>query len=227
MFLCHGRDGKRRSQFGRSVGGAIDQPVGTITAGGGGKTALVSAFLAKHFGGVTGVRIDTPLPTTTTTGSQTQLVTSNLVKLKGTCRDGQPVVEPLHTIQAGGLHYGEVRAFLIKYFSSGGQWQNMGEPMHTSTGKGRFGLVTVTIGGEPYVIADIGMRMLSPRELFRAQGFPDSYDIDCLKDGKALTKTAQVEKCGNSVSPNVAAALVAANVPSAQAAGLAGARAIG
>ena len=70
------------------------------------------------------------------------------------------------------------------------------------------------------------MRMLSPRELFRAQGFPDSYIIDRgLKvevregwgpdDGPAeivpITKTAQVRMCGNSVCPPLAQALVAAN----------------
>lgn len=55
------------------------------------------------------------------------------------------------------------------------------------------------------------MRMLAPRELYRAQGFPDEYRIDVLHQGKPLTKTAQVRMCGNSVCPPLAAAVVVAN----------------
>jgi DNA (cytosine-5)-methyltransferase 1 len=53
--------------------------------------------------------------------------------------------------------------------------------------------------------------MLQPRELFRAQGFPDDYQIDFTHAGKALSKAAQVRLCGNSVPPPLARALVAAN----------------
>ena len=70
----------------------------------------------------------------------------------------------------------------------------------------------VSVGGQRYEIADIGMRMLVPRELFRAQGFSDSYVIDPVVNGKPLSKTAQVRMAGNSVSPPVAAAPVRANV---------------
>jgi DNA (cytosine-5)-methyltransferase 1 len=73
------------------------------------------------------------------------------------------------TIQAEGTHIGEVRAFLIKYFGTD-QDPRLEEPLHTVTSKDRFGLVT--IHGEPYQIVDIGMRMLTPRELFRARGLP-------------------------------------------------------
>jgi DNA (cytosine-5)-methyltransferase 1 len=81
--------------------------------------------------------------------------------------------------------------------------------MHTLTAKARMGLVMVE--GQAYQITDIGMRMLLPRELFRAQGFPEGYIIDRGADGQALTKTAQIRMCGNSVCPPIAAALVAAN----------------
>lgn len=64
--------------------------------------------------------------------------------------------------------------------------------------------------GEDYVIADIGLRMLTPRELYRAQGFHDDYVIDFEYEGKPLSKTAQVRMCGNSVSPPNAAAMVRA-----------------
>lgn len=83
------------------------------------------------------------------------------------------------------------------------------DPLHTITTKDRFALVTVK--GEIYAIADIGMRMLQPRELYRAQGFPDTYVIDRGADGRALSKVAQVRMCGNSVCPPIARALVEAN----------------
>src|SRR5690606_15640284 len=86
-------------------------------------------------------------------------------------------------------------------------------PMGTVTTRDRFGIVTVE--GEPYQIVDIGMRMLTPRELFKAQGFPPDYEIETgvFEDGerRPLTKTAQVRMCGNSVCPPIAAALVSAN----------------
>jgi DNA (cytosine-5)-methyltransferase 1 len=136
--------------------------------------------------------------------------------LKGTCKDGQPIDEPLHTIQAGGLHYGEVRAFLIKYYGTEQHGHGLQLPLATVTTKDRFGLVTVE--GDDYAIADIGMRMFAPRELFRAQGFPDDYIIDPLVESlekpgifKPLSSTAQIRMCGNSVSPPVAEALVLAN----------------
>jgi DNA (cytosine-5)-methyltransferase 1 len=113
------------------------------------------------------------------------------------------------TVTASGTHIGEVRAFLLKYYGSD-QDPRMDEPLHTVTTKDRFGLVTVR--GEQYRIVDIGMRMLSPRELFLAQGFADTYIIDPVHNGKPLTKTAQVRMCGNSVSPWPAAALVRCNV---------------
>ena len=75
-----------------------------------------------------------------------------------------------------------------------------------------MGLVTVQIAGEPYVIADIGMRMLQPRELFRAQGFGDHYRIDIDINGRRITKTDQVRLCGNSVCPPIASAIVSANL---------------
>lgn len=75
----------------------------------------------------------------------------------------------------------------------------------------RFGLVTV--GGAEYLIADVGLRMLQPRELYRCQGFPDSYRIAvATRAGRPLPKSAQVRMCGNSVCPPVAAALVRANL---------------
>jgi DNA (cytosine-5)-methyltransferase 1 len=195
--------------FGNSVGSDCDRPVPTITAGGMGKTALVSAFLAKHYGGAVGSDLLKPIGSVTGIDHHS-LVSGFITKFKGTCEDGQSLEEPLHTVQAEGLHHGAVAAFLVKYYGSN-VGQECFEPLQTITTKHRFGLVTVTIQGEPYVLADIGMRMLQPRELFAAQGFPDSYIIDPIHNGKPLAKSAQVRACGNSVCPPLAAALVRAN----------------
>ena len=198
-------------QFGASIGSATDAPVGTITAGGGGKTALVAAFLAQHNTGVVGHDAREPLSTIVQQASTQAVVSAGILNLKGSDRRDAEIAEPAPTICAGGGHVAEVRAFIAKYYGSTEDGQPVDEPLHTATAKPRFGLVTVEIEGEPYVIVDIGMRMLSPRELFRAQGFPDSYIIDRGADGKPMTKTSQNRMCGNSVCPPMAAALVAAN----------------
>ncbi len=133
-----------------------------------------------------------------------------MVKLRGECT-GSATAEPVPTISAQGNHIGEVRAFLVKYYSEGGQDQDCRDPMHTIPTKDRLGLVNVAC--EQYQIADIGMRMLEPHELYAAQGFPASYVIAPVFNGKRMPKHAQVRMCGNSVSPPMAAALVRANVP--------------
>lgn len=62
-----------------------------------------------------------------------------------------------------------------------------------------------------YVIIDIGLRMLAPSELFKAQGFRRNFIHDRDYEGKKITATDQVKMCGNSVSPYVAKALTEAN----------------
>ncbi|WP_020675298.1 DNA cytosine methyltransferase [Geopsychrobacter electrodiphilus] len=195
--------------FGGATGVEIDTPLPTTTMRGT-QNQIVTANLVRHFGQSVGSDAREPIGTVTPGGlGKTGLVTSNLLKLRGTCKDGQDVREPLPTITAGGFHVGEVRAFLLKYYGT-----NIGhgcaEPLQTVTSKHRFGLVTIK--GEDYQIIDICMRMLEPRELFRAQGFGEDYIIDRDATGKKITKTAQVARCGNSVCPPVAEALVRANV---------------
>lgn len=175
----------------------------------GGHFALVSAFLAKHYGGheTPGASLADPTSTITTVDHHA-LVTSNLVQLRNN-QFGQGLNEPMPTLTAGGTHVGEVRAFLIKYYSEGGQDQPLTDPMHTIPTKDRIGLVT--IHGQDYAIVDICMRMLTPRELARAQGFPDTYILEALHNGKRLSKAAQVRMIGNSVCPPLARALIEAN----------------
>ena len=209
-FIVNTRNGERQGQAPRVRG--INDPAWTITAQGS-QGALVTAFLAKHYGGVVGYGLQgDPLHTVTSTDHHS-LVTSNLIKLRNNCT-GQDNREPLHTITGHGEHFAEVRAFLIKYYGAD-QDPRLEEPLHTITTRDRFGLVTVA--GEDYAIADIGLRMLAPAELYRAQGFPADYIIEWGIDASGaripLTKTAQVRMCGNSVCPPLAAALVRANVP--------------
>ena len=102
-----------------------------------------------------------------------------------------------------------VQSFLVVYYGSEDDGQALSDPLRTVPTRDRFGLVMAK--GQPYATADIGLRMLTPRELYRAQGFPADYIIERGADGRALTKTAQVRMCGNSVCPPMARALVAAN----------------
>lgn len=206
-------------QFGASIGGPADEPSGTVTAGGAGKTAVVAAFLAQHNGGprpgAPGHEVTEPLSTLSTKGAQQQLVAASMVNLRGSERRDASADEPLRTVSAGGTHAATVYAFLAKYFGTGLPSQAADEPLHTVTAKPRHGLVTVTVDGESYVIVDIGMRMLTPRERFNAQGFRPDYIIDrgLLEDGSTVvfTMEQQGRMCGNSVCPAEAEALVRAN----------------
>lgn len=193
--------GERDGQAPRVPG--IEKPLGTVVSGGQ-KHAVVAAFLAKHYGREVGQRIDVPSPTIVSRGTQTQCVAVNLVKFNFGRKQWYGVDEPLPTVTTQGNKFGLVYSFLLRYFGTA-IGQHLTEPLYTITGKDRFGLVLVQVNGEPHVIADIGMRMLTPRELARAQGFPDSYIL-------TGTKTSQVARIGNSVCPAVARAVVAANL---------------
>ncbi|SDR11165.1 DNA cytosine methyltransferase [Pseudovibrio sp. Tun.PSC04-5.I4] len=191
-------------------GHPLNEPAHTVTTEN--RHALVAAFLAQHNFDVVGRAADAPLSTITARATQQTLVTSHLIKLRGTCRHGQTVTEPMPTLTAGGNHAGEVRAFLTSYYGSSIE-QVADTPLGTVTTRDRHGLVCVDVGGEPYIITDIGMRMLTPAELYRAQGFPDDYRISFDYNGKPFPKTEQTAKCGNSVCPPVAKAIVEANLP--------------
>jgi DNA (cytosine-5)-methyltransferase 1 len=103
-----------------------------------------------------------------------------------------------------------VAAFLTKYYGCD-TGQSLNGPIHTITTKDRFGLVVVR--GKDYKIADIGLRMLTARELFNGMGFPKSYIIDHDYTGKKYPTTEQKARCGNAVVPKLAEALVRVNLP--------------
>jgi DNA (cytosine-5)-methyltransferase 1 len=180
-------------------GSNVDGPVGTITSGGS-RHSIVTAFIAQHNLGNTGREAGEPLSTITTTGSQQQLVTAKADYIAKA--DTEEVCGHRERRQ-------DVNAFVMKYYGKG-EGSDIKEPAHTVTTRERFAIVE--IHGIEYEIVDVCMRMFTPRELYRAQGFPDTYKIDIEYNGKKLPKTAQVRMCGNSVVPQVAKAIVEANM---------------
>jgi DNA (cytosine-5)-methyltransferase 1 len=237
--------GERPGQAPRVPG--LDKPLGTVVAGGG-KHAVVGAFLAKHYGGNyqgSGVGLDEPAHSVTTvdhhalvtaqvvgvggragqsrprdvseplqtmtTKADAAIVSSHLVKLRGTCRDGQRADEPMPTITAGGQHVGEVKTTLAVEDYDEERAQQVLAFLREYCGEDSTGLVD--IDGVTFRIVDIGMRMLQPHELYRAQGFPEWYIIDRDYRGVKYSKDKQVARCGNAVPPPFAEALVRANLP--------------
>ncbi len=189
-------------------GQELDEPLMTVDTTP--RYALSVAHIMKDYGrGYKGAGSAADAPLGTLTGiDHNSLVTAHIMTMRKNM-DGQPVDEPLSTVSCSGAHHAEVQAFLVKYFSTGAA-KSVNEPLDTITTKDRFALVT--IHGEEYIITDIKMRMLQPRELFNAQGFPEDYIIDHDADGHPYTKTKQVARCGNAVTPQVPAALVKANL---------------
>lgn len=190
-------------------GQSVEEPVMTVDTSN--RYALACAHIMKNYaGGYTGAgsAVDNPLDTVTAK-DHNSLVTAHILTMRRNM-DGQKIDEPLSTISCSGAHHAEVQAFLVKYFSTGAA-KPVSEPLDTITTKDRFAVVTVH--GEDYIITDIKMRMLQPRELFNAQGFPADYIIDHDADGNPYPKSKQVARCGNAVTPPVSAALVRVNLP--------------
>lgn len=201
--------GERKGQEPRVPG--LDKPLGTCMAQGA-KHALAVAALIKHYGGNykgDDINLRQPLHTVTAQDHHS-LIAANLVRFFGTS-NGAAIDAPIPTVMPEGMgKTGLVHAFMMKYYGNGySVGHGIKEPMHTVTSRDRLALIT--INSTEYVIADIGMRMLQPHELFAAQGFPSDYNITPTVNGKPLSKTAQIRMCGNSVSPPVARALVDAN----------------
>lgn len=173
---------------------------------------LVAAFLSKHFGGpnghfAVGQPLDQPAPTITAKDS-TALTCAHLEVMRNNAA-GRDLRKPVPTITAGGQHIAEIRSHMMKYHGTS-IGQSLDQPMATQTTKHRFAEVRTLLSKHgidpgPVLISDIGMRMLLPRELFLAQGFPPEYWIE------DLPKKEQVRLCGNSVPPDMAEAIVSAN----------------
>ncbi len=217
---------------------SIEQPLNTVTASGA-TSALTTAFLEQANGGFyegDGRAADVPVSTITAAGSNQRLVTAYLVKYYGNEKDGVSLAEPMHTLPT------KDRMALVQTVQAPATTLS---PEHTERARqcaqllhqylpDQFGepaeMVLMQHAGQLWVLVDITLRMLKPRELYRAQGFPEHYQIDEIPnpahlfcDGKQvaqdplslpripLSATAQVRMAGNSVSPPAAAALVKAN----------------
>ena len=219
-------------QFGTAVGRDMAEPHPTVmTDGAGGKSYVATACLTSYYGTGDGGRIDAPMPTVVTKDRHAPVAA--FMEQANTGVVGHEASAPVSTILAAGSHQrsvqlslealegepgsrrAEVLAFLREHFGDPTDAERA-DPLATAQARLRFGLVIVPNAegvGEVWQIADIGMRMLTPRELYGAQGFPADYVIDRTADGRPLTKTAQTRMAGNSVSPPPAAALIAANDP--------------
>jgi DNA (cytosine-5)-methyltransferase 1 len=205
---------------------SVRDPLKTVTTGG--HHALVAAFVEQANSGFyqgAGRSPKQPFTTTTSSGSQQRVVTAALAHLHANC-DARDLREPLRTVSAGGQHHALVEyhlspeaeegalrcaAFLMRYHGLGGQWASLDDPMTTVTTKDRLALVTVWIKGDPYVVVDICLRMLVPRELANAMSCPPQYVITHGADGRIFTKSQQVHMIGNMVPPLLQQAVTAAN----------------
>ena len=194
-----------------NLGRDVQAPVPTITTGN--RNFLAAPTLIQYHTEQSarehrGQAMKLPLQTVDA-ANRYGLTTAVLLQFNNHC-DGRSLQEPLPTITAQSNHFAEVRAMLIKYYGCG-VGQPVDQPLDTITAKDRFGLVTVH--GVDYQIVDIGLRMLTPRELYNAQGFPPDYEIETDCYGNEYPKKEQVARCGNAVPPPFAIALVRANAP--------------
>lgn len=195
-------------------GQTVDKPIMTVDSSN--RYGLVEPFLIQTgYGEREGQKprvldMDKPLGTVVAQSNKFAMAAAFVTQFNNNC-DGQSMDAPLNTMTAKSNHFGEVCAFLTKYYGNGENAAPCDRPAPTITAKDRMALVTVR--GEDYQIVDIGLRMLTPRELFDAQGFPPDYIIDVDADGRPYPKSEQVARCGNAVCPPIPAALVRANLP--------------
>lgn len=232
------------THHGERAGQSPDKPLPTVTAAHRGEQALVAAYLEQANGGFydgNGRPACAPMSTITASGTQQQLVTAYCVKYYGSGGQWQGVGEPLHTIPSndrmGLVHAIKVPAGLLQEAHAHkaklcADLLNKYLPEHFPESAE---MVIIFMRGQWWVLVDITLRMLTPRELARAQGFPDDYVIEpqirrmvrtrggraCKKERSKkddwvmvpLSKSAQVRMIGNSVCPPLACALIKANLP--------------
>lgn len=194
-------------------GQAVQDPLHTVTTKD--REGVTLASLAKYYGGVVGAAASDPLPTVTAV-DHNALQTAHLIKMKGTNLGG-PATEPVQTITAGGGHHGVVTTEVMEAVPGADlkNWPKIRAILNEYCGYHLQDneVILFLIGGAWYFMADIGLRMLTPRELYRANGFPDDYIIERDHTGKEYGKTKQVARCGNAVPPPFATALVRSNLP--------------
>ena len=191
---------------------SVEKPLATITTME--REGITSAFLSKFFTGVDGAEIKDPTPTVTAV-DHNSLILSHLAHFKGKDK-GQHPAEPLMTITSK-ESFADMRTTIVKWDGQTdlGYWYEVRKMLNTYCGYNIADdeILLLNIRGCWYFISDIGLRMLTPRELYDAMGFPHDYIIDKDVDGNPITRADQVARCGNAVCPAVAEALVRANLP--------------
>lgn len=199
-------------QHGQNIG----DPLHTVTAKD--REAVLAANMAKFYGGNysgEGSKMSDPLHTVTAV-DHNALTATHMVKMKGTNLGG-PMSEPVQTITAGGGHFGVVTTVVARAEPGAelGHWPKIRGLLNIHCGYALADdeVLLLELGGAWYFIADIGLRMLIPRELYRANGFPDDYIIERDYTGREYPKFKQTARCGNAVPPPFAEALVRANLP--------------
>lgn len=195
-------------------GQALNEPIRTVD--GSPRYALTAAHIVKYYSGDDNYSsVNDPLHTITTK-ERNALVESHLCVLRRN-EDGRTINEPLPTITTSGAHFAEIRTRIVKCSGTMdiGNWEEIRAMLNSYCGYTMQNdeILLLTINGEDYFISDIGMRMLEPRELYKAQGFPPDYIIDKDCNGKEYPRSKQVARCGNAVPPPFAEALVRANLP--------------
>lgn len=194
-------------------GQGLNGPMQTIDSSN--RYGLVSAHLTEYYGN--GNPIDPREPMRTVTSHDREALTAaHIVKFKG--KDlGQIPEEPLHTVTAGGGEFAACRTVLAKAEPGTdlGHWPEVRELLNEHCGYRlkQDEVLLLVIRGTAFYIRDILLRMLSPRELYNAMGFPPDYIIDRDYLGNEYGKTKQVARCGNAVCPPMAEAVVRANAP--------------
>lgn len=187
-------------------------PLHTVTAKD--REGLIVANLSKYFGGVVGADLSKPMPTVTSI-DHNALQTAHLVKMKGD-DIGQSPAAPLQTVTAVPC-FGVVTMKVVRADPGVDlqRWPLIRECLNEYCGYElkEDEVILFDISGVWYFLADIGLRMLTPRELYRANGFPGDYIIDRDYKGNEYGKSKQVARCGNAVPPPFATALVRANLP--------------
>ena len=190
----------------------LGTPINTVDASN--RYGLTCANLVEYYTGGRPLDVAEPMHTVTSHDREA-VVAAHVVKFKGDEVGTQPT-EPLPTQTSSGV-FAVCRAHLAKMRSGDdlGHWPEIRALLNEFCGYAlaEDDVLLLEIGGALYYIADIGLRMLSPRELYNAMGFPPDYIIDRDYEGNEYKKSAQVARCGNAVCPPVASALVRANLP--------------
>ena len=194
-------------------GQSLNEPIMTVDASP--RYALTAAHIVKYYSGDHYTSANKPLHTVTTK-DRNALVESHLCILRNN-EDCRSIKQPLPTITTSGAHFAVIRTKVEKYDKNGnfGNWNEVRKLLnkHCSYSLAEDEILLLEIAEDWYFISDIGMRMLEPRELYRAQGFPDDYIIDRDFTGREYSRKEQVARCGNAVPPPFAEALVRANLP--------------